>query len=270
MIIQTAPAQSPHWVVPMSDHQCLADQFAAAFGNEAFASLNPEGLMRFLVANHDAGWKEVDARIPMDPNTGLPCNLLQTPMEDLVQTGAPSAALNEAHHPYCGLLISMHVYGLYHGRYGLSDKIVVDLLPEEVRPHFDAMLEAELARQARLKGVLRADPTMQEYVDETMLFHNYKVLQFFDTLSLYFCMDHAGARSESVFLNVPKSVGDDVAVTVTPLDDGTYKVSPFPFKGASLEVELPGHALMPQAPGTDIQAALAATPRGHEKVTLVA
>ena len=270
MIIQTAPEQSAHLVVPMSDHTSLADQFAAAFGNENFAGLNPEGLMRFLVANHDAGWNEVDARMPMDPNTGLPCNLLQTPMDDLVQTGAPSAAFNEEHHPYCGLLISMHVYGLYHGRYGLSDKIVVDLLPKEVRPKFDTMLNAELARQERLKSSLSADPAMVEYVDETMLFHNYKLLQFFDTLSLYFCMEHPDRREQSTFLNVPKSVGNDVSVTVTPLDDGTYQVSPFPFKGASLEVELPGHAMMPQAPGEDIQAVLTATPKTSEKVTLVA
>ena len=47
----------------------------------------------------------------------------------------------------------MHSYGLYHGRCGLApDKGFFDRVPDDFRPRVIAMLEAELARQDRLRA----------------------------------------------------------------------------------------------------------------------
>ena len=187
----------------------------------------------------------------------------------MVRSGPASVEINEAHHPLCGLLISMHVYGLYNGRYGLSDKIVVDALPTAARELVDPMLEAEQQRQVRLREALSKDPQMQDQIAEKTLFHHYKLLQFFDTLALYFCMEDAAGRQVSTFKNVPRAVGDDVSITVTPFVDGSYLVEPFPFPGNAIDLILPGKNLRPQAPGTDIHAVLQATPKSEESIRLV-
>ena len=269
MIVQTTSTETLPKVIPMRDHLDLVGQLGCAFGNDEFASLNPKALMEFAIANHDAGWDSVDAELGIDADTGLPKNLLKTPLEDLVKTGPGSADFNEAHHPFCGLLVSMHAYGLFNGRYGLSDKIVVDILPPHAQPMFGAMLDGESARQERLKAQLAADPRTAVWVAEDALFHNYKVLQFFDTLGLYFCMEDEAARGESVFLNVPRSVGDDVRVTVTPVKAGVYRVSPFPFNEDPFVVTLPGTLVAAGGEHDSAQAALAAGERAVETVTLM-
>ena len=49
-------------------------------------------------------------------------------------TSRLSPDFNERHHPYCGLLSSMHSWGLYNGRYGLSKLVLLDNIPPDDRP----------------------------------------------------------------------------------------------------------------------------------------
>ena len=145
----------------MRDHLDLVGQLGRGFGNSEFDPLTPRDLMEYAVANHDAGWLPIDRELGIDPETDLPPNLLRTPLGELVKTGPGSASFNEAHHPFCGLIVSMHACGLLNGRYGLSDKIVVDVLPEDAQPMFARMLETEGDRQERLKAELAANPITQ-------------------------------------------------------------------------------------------------------------
>jgi hypothetical protein len=293
MIIQTAPPHQPHRVIYQTDHAAMSGQFAAAFGNEQFAGLSPHEPMVYVAAHHDDGWTAVDARAEQDPNTGLPYHLTQTPLPYLIETSAGSPAANEAYHPYSGLLSSMHSYGLFHGRYGLSDKIFIDLVPADHKTAVQAMLDGELARQGRLKALLAnmdggwktedgersvgprssvpgpPSPTAV-LIQEDVLFHNYKLLQFFDTLALYFHMTHAAARSESHFTNVPRAVGDDVGITISPVGDNISRLAPYPFVQNEMEFSYNGRFLSPQPPGTDLAALLAQTPLVVEKITLTA
>jgi hypothetical protein len=187
------------------------------------------------VAHHDEGWKEIDATNTINPQTHLPYHLTQTPILRLIATGNGSPDYNEARAHYSGLLSSMHTYGLYHGRYGLSDKIFIDNFPAEYRPQVDAMLAVELERQERLKIAVRTNPFTAPYGTDEGLFHNYKLLQFFDTMALYFHMTHPSQRGVSQFQHVPRTVGDDVTLTIEPLDDergeNYYRLTPFPFDG---------------------------------------
>ena len=176
-------------VVLQKDHTELALQIARGFGNETFAAPAPREHMEFLALHHDRGWDEIDENIGRNPDTGLPYGLVQTPMDQLLASGPRSAEFNTQFHPYCGVLSSMHIWGLFNGRYGLSDKIVVDLLEGEVRKQADLMLDGELARQEQLKAILEKDPMFSELIQEPKLMQNYKLLQFFDT-----CVVLAGRR----------------------------------------------------------------------------
>lgn len=270
MIVQppaAGAADAPHFVIAMHQHTAFAGSLAANFGNDSFAGLEPAEPMQYIVDHHDAGWADLDAGAPQDPATGLPYNLTATPLAEIVATSAGSPAFNEAHHPFSGIISSMHTYGLYCGRYGLSDKVFLDLIGDDMRPEVDAMLEAEEDRQSRLKQQLAAvDPG---HATDDFLFHAYKQLQFFDTLSLYFHLTPEGERGSSQFHNVPRAVGDDVTVTVVERRGAVYALDPYPFAADRIEVATEGRYLTPHLPGTDLGPVLEATPVDTQTVCLV-
>ena len=265
MIVQQASPGEPHFVIAMQQHTAFAGSLAAHFGNEAFRGLEPAEPMQFIVDHHDEGWAELDAAAPQNPDTGLPYNLTATPLPQIISTSAGSPAFNEAHHPFSGIVSSMHTYGLYNGRYGLTDKLFLDLIPADLRPEVDAMLAAELERQERLRTSID-----DEFASDEFLFHAYKQLQFFDTLSLHLHLQPEGARGDAEFPNVPRGVGDDVTIALTERDEGVYALDPYPFSVERLELYTEGRYLEPQATGTDLGALLDATPVARQHVCLVA
>jgi len=194
MIIQTAPAGTPRLAVMMHEHTALCGQLARAFGNDEFESLAPLELMVYVIGHHDAGWAEFDLDPVTDEKTGLPYNLIETPAQYITVTSRLSPDFNERQHPYCGLISSMHSWGLYNGRYGLSEHVLIRKFPEQERPLAERMLEGELARQKRLKEEIGKDPLLSPGLDEKKLFQSYKQLQFIDTLALYFNRVHPDER----------------------------------------------------------------------------
>ncbi len=240
MIVQTAEDGAPRFAVPMAEHMALATQMARAFGNAEFEPVPDREELRFAIENHDAGWAEVDARFPIDPETGYPFHLGETPFDLLMATSRGSPDFNEAHHPFSGLLSSMHSWGLYNGRYGLSDMVLLDRVAAEHAEAARAMLAHEQERQARLKARLRDDPDLRELVEEPFLTAAYKLLQCFDTFALYFNCVHEGARKAAVFRHVPKSAAEDADVAVAPLGGGRYGVRPYPFSESPLTLDFGG------------------------------
>ena len=268
MIVQTAPDGAPRLVIPMTQHLGLAGQFARAFGNDRFESPSPREEMMFIAEHHDDGWAEIDAAAAIDARTGFPYNLSETRFQVLVRTSVGSPDINSRRHAYCGLLSSMHSWGLFNGRYGLSDMVRLDSLVDDNRDEAEAMLAAELARQERLKAILADDPETRDWIAEDHLFQNYKQLQFFDTLALYFNRIHEGARKVAVFTHVPLSATEDVDVTVTPAGDGVYRAAPWPFAGDGLEATFGGHYMEPLGDAESVD--LAAIPVDEQTVQLVA
>jgi hypothetical protein len=269
MIVQTALPDQPPFVIVQTDHARASAEFARQFGNDQFKAPELSKLMVYVTAHHDDGWAELDARWLQDPATGLPYHLVKTPLAELVRTGTGSPDVNEAYHPFCGIISSMHTYGLYHGRYGLSDKIFISLMPDDLKPFVTQMLADELARQARLKAQLAANPKTADWVDEAYLFHHYKLLQFFDTLALYFQTTHALARGTTTFENVPRAIGDDVTITLTPLGENRYGLSPYPFSAETVTLSTPGRYMTPQPIGSDLSAIASGTQVKLETVYLV-
>ena len=278
MIVQSGPVQDDdgkRFVIKMEEHLDLVDQLARSFGNAQFKSPEPREEFLYVCRTHDVGWRDLDENPPLDPETGLPYNLGQTPMSLMMLSSSNSPEHNEARHPYCGLINSMHIWGLYNGRYGYSDRVLLDLVADEDRPLVDSMLDLEFQRQGRLKASLADDSETAPWVEEQRLFANYKVLQFFDTLALYFNCTHETRRTSSTFENVPRDVGDDVTVGIRPAvgnGDRTYQVTPFPFGESPLEVSFAGRFLAAQdaSAGPDMTAAMRDTPVTRETATLVA
>jgi hypothetical protein len=245
MIIQTAPAGEPRLAIMMHEHTALCGQFARAFGNDRFALVEPNDLMFYVVSHHDQGWAEFDRNPISDEKTGLPYNLIETPAEHITVTSRRSPEFNERQHPYCGLMSSMHSWGLYNGRYGLSNLVLINIIPPSDRALAERMLEGELDRQKRLKAELARDPQAAGWLDEAHLFQNYKQLQFFDTLALYFNRVHPSERREQTFEHVPCNARQDVSITIRPGAANIYELSPYPFTAQSAEFAYAGRRIRP-------------------------
>jgi hypothetical protein len=218
-------------VVLQKDHSDLAAAFAQCFGNGRFSPLEPRELMEYLVRNHDRGWDSVDERIERNKETQLPYHLIETPLDQLLETGPSSVRYNAAVHPYAGLLVAMHAWGLFNGRYGMSDKIAVNMFTGEDQKRASQMLDSLLKDQRELKIQCEKDEYLTPFLTEDRLMQNYKLLQFFDTLSLYF-NQAAGIQGEKAsFLNVPLDASQDVSISLTPLGQKHYRLDPYPFEG---------------------------------------
>jgi hypothetical protein len=272
MIIQTAPAGGPHLAIMMYEHTALSHQFARAFGNAEFQAADPNDVMFHVTLHHDAGWAEFDRDPATDPSTDLPYNLVDTPVRYITVTSRGSPDYNQRHHPYSGLMSSMHSWGLYNGRYGLSNMVLVNRFPPDDRPIVQAMLDGELERQARLKAELARDPGTSAWLDERHLFQNYKQLQFFDLLALYFNRIHPSERGEVTFEHVPLNAERDTSVTIRPREQGVYALAPYPFGARSAEFAFAGRLITPGQQTRDggWSRVLAAAPTSWERFRLVA
>jgi Protein of unknown function (DUF3891) len=270
MIIQTAPAGEPRLAIMMHEHTALAGQFARAFGNDRFAPAEPHELMFYVASHHDEGWAEFDRDPVTDQSTGLPYNLIETPAEYITVTSKRSPDFNERRHPYCGLMSSMHSWGLYNGRYGLSNLVLIDIIPAPDRALAARMLDGEIERQKRLKAELAKDPQTAKWLDEAHLFQNYKQLQFFDTLALYFNRIHPSERAEERFEHVPLDGERDVSVTIRPRAAGRYELTPYPFAANASEFAFAGRPISPRQQGDGSWTALLReTPTQWENFRLV-
>jgi len=275
VIIQSAPIERDgdrRLVIKLDEHLQLAAQLSVNFGNQEFASPEPRKEFLYTCRWHDRGWQDLDENPPLDPRTGLPYNLGETPISIVMLTSATSPHHNEAVHPYCGLLDSMHVYGLYNGRFGMSDWVGIDAVGADDKPMVETMLRLEFGRQQRLRAKLEANPATAEWVEEDRLFANYKLLQFFDSFALYFQMTDASRRRQATFPSVPRGVGDDADIEVRPEGTATYSLAPYPFGPDPLQVWYDGRLLSPWRDGEepDMAAVMRDTPTERESVTLVA
>ena len=107
------------------------------------------------------------------------------------------------------------------------------------------------------------------WADDSALFNCYQQLEFFDTLSLYFCLGDPAAPRQAIFHRVPLAVGADVTITIRPLRPGFYGLAPYPFAEDFLEVSVTGRYTLPVPPPADLTHALAGIPEDVQKFTLV-
>jgi hypothetical protein len=102
------------------DHADLAAQFAAHWGNERFAKLEPYESMVFAGIYHDSDHRETEADIPIDSEKGLPHGHRTVPFSPKkIVALSKNIDWVSARDPYAGLIVSMHHTGLAQSRYNL-------------------------------------------------------------------------------------------------------------------------------------------------------
>jgi hypothetical protein len=119
------------------------------------------------------------------------------------------------------MLISMHGAGIYTGRYGTQPSLGLSG-QERHKEAVDAFV-AEQEQGYRDLGERLG-------VSEDERWRNYRLLQIYDRLSLYFCLREVEHGEADEIEPVPtREGGDDVALRIEPAGPWHVRLDPFPF-----------------------------------------
>ncbi|MGH7826637.1 MAG: DUF3891 family protein [Candidatus Binatia bacterium] len=249
MIVADGPKE--YRLITQNDHGDLAGQFAAHWGNEKFARLNPYQSMVLAAEAHDNGWWNWDVNPSVDEN-GVPLTFSRTPREirsDFYGKGIDNVVDKDL---YAGLMVSMHGVGLPQQRYETMvsmtkrvDEYSLKFIEEREPTH--KVMMVQVARMEQYAGV-----NTQEWI-----WFNYRMMQVFDRLSLFFCANfdvvsvpETGAHSAGkgyygpIIDPTPMRFGvEDGVVRLRAVDKTTVVADPYPFDQSPLRVGVRGRLI---------------------------
>ncbi|HMJ02895.1 MAG TPA: DUF3891 family protein, partial [Conexibacter sp.] len=142
-------------IVLQTDHADLSGQLAAAWGGPGFARPEPYDSVVRAAARHDDGWAVWERR-PRLTADGAPQSFFTVPAAVHLAFYRAGVEVVQEEDPYAGLLVSMHMSGLYRERYGVMPTPPREL-DDETRALVDAFVEQEEGRQAALRRMLDCD-----------------------------------------------------------------------------------------------------------------
>lgn len=260
------------WLIEQPDHARVSGFLAAHWGgvNGFTRPVEEAWGEEFIlaVAQHDNGWWEWEACPQVDAEDGWPLGLADIgthrPDEGLQRwrLGIPRFA---EEHPLAALLVSLHAYHLYayafeslaheaddalrHPLFGASES-AMRMVPD--RPRTRQFLEEQRAVQAGFLKRVAGDPNLAEAASPENRHRLLKLLQVFDALSLLLAFhEMAPLRLD----HVPRAGWDDrVTIDVDPVEQGAYRIEPYPFDTDPLEVRMPARVVRRE--GADEQGVL--------------
>ncbi len=226
------------YVSTQEDHAELAAQLAAHWGNDRFSKLRPYETMIFATTFHDSGYREFEGNPPINAAKGRPyAHREEVPSIEAVELAAYAKNVDwvRSHDPYAGLLVSMHRTGLWQNRY---DVFAAPSMRARERSAAVQAAKKELeSKQEQFKKELAAQ--IQGFTNE--LEHNYRALQIFDLLSLYFCCD--GYATEDEFkeykiapVRISYDSDETVELRVFPGGANSVRFDPYPFDISPLKL----------------------------------
>lgn len=220
MIVRTQP-DGQLLLIAQTDHSKLAGQFAAHWGNERFAALRPYDSVVRAATFHDYGYLRYETAPAFDERSGETPSFRDIPAnEQRLEEYQWCFDWLLAGDPYAAYLVSMHRTGLWRGRYDAIRHPGHMIRP--LRPEVEAFIARNEARRAE---TLRASSWD---ADEIRI--NYRLLQTWDLLSLYFGCDEP---YEEYIEPVPTSYrdrdGEGVRMTLAPRSRTRVGIDPFPF-----------------------------------------
>jgi hypothetical protein len=229
VIVREAPDGST-LLIGQTDHSRLVGQFGAHWGNAQFARPEPYESVARAAAFHDFGWLRYETAPAYTEASGDTPGFRNIPTDE--------SKLEEYQwcidwflqkDPYAGHIVGMHRTGLWRGRY----KAMVHP-PHAVRQQ-PAAVDAFIAtHEAR-----REHELIDNKWDAQQMRINYRLLQVWDLLGLYFACDEPYAEYfEPVPVDYGSAEGEGVRMTLTPLGPRTIKFDPFPFNTPACHVQL--------------------------------
>ncbi len=204
-------------IVLQTEHGELAGQFARAWSPrpEPFASLE------LVTRRHDDGWFVWERGPGLDPD-GRPANYLDVPVGLHLDFYRAAITAITDEDPYAGLIVSMHGAGIYKYRYGFQSDLRMRFVDEYADAAERFVADQEGSYAARLA---------QLGIGEDEAWRGYKLLQVWDRLSLYACLQDLDAAAPQSIEPVPYD-GAETALELTPRAAARVAVAPHVFGDA--------------------------------------
>jgi hypothetical protein len=234
MIVQ--PRDGQLLLIRQTDHAALAGTFAEHWGNAAFAVPSPRDPLITAAVHHDDGWLLWEAQPRIDPATRRPYQFTAMPITEHLRFYRAGIDHVLARAAYAGLLTVMHLAGLYQMRFGTEQPIKTRMLSADEERVQRQMLAELQNQQEELCRDLPRQGVPADWLQERRLWCNYKLLQVFDRLSLYFCM--APPRPASLAPVPVDYEGGETQLTLRPTGEHTVALAPYPFDRSPLPLSV--------------------------------
>jgi hypothetical protein len=215
-------------LIGQTDHSRLVGQFGAQWGNAQFATPRPYESVARAAAFHDFGWLRYETAPLWSEASGETPGFREIPATTAQLEGyAWCGDWLLAADPYAGLLVNMHRTGLWRNRYETITH------PSMSIRSLGAPIEAFAAKAEAQQANAR------EAWDAQELWTNYRLLQVWDLLGLYFaCQAPYDDHIEPVPVTYDDGKRDGVRMTLTPAGAGKVQFDPFPFAARPCAVQL--------------------------------
>jgi hypothetical protein len=229
-------------LIRQTDHAALSGVLAEHWGAGDFAWPEPRASVLLAAARHDDGWREWEEAPKVNPATRRPYNFTEMPVGEhfpFYLRGIDGVVRDDR---YAGLLVCLHLSGLYRKRYGLDHGPGLERFPPDVRPLVEDYLRQLDDRQRQLWEQLRRDSTVPaEAVEDVAVWTDYRLLQVYDLFSLYFC---TAPLREYTLRHVPVNASrPDTEIKLRPLGGDALTVDPYPLDIAPLRVTVPARVV---------------------------
>jgi hypothetical protein len=234
MIVQ--PHDGQLLLIRQTDHAALAGLFAEHWGNADFARPSPRDSVIAAAFHHDDGWLLWEAAPRIDPATRRPYQFTAMPIAEHVGFYRAGIERVLAFAPYAGLLTVMHLAGLYQMRFGSDRSMQPKSLSREEEQVQRQFLDELRQQQESLRQELPQHGVPSSWLEERRLWANYKLLQVYDRLSLYFCT--APPHPATLEPAPVDYEGGETQLTLTPLTERTVAIMPYPFDRSPLPFTL--------------------------------
>lgn len=211
--------------IAQPDHARLAGDVATAWGNEAAARPEPWHAVELAARHHDDGWAAWE-EMPGLRADGEPLDFLATPVAERVEVYRRCVALAERFDRDTAMLVSMHVTGLFLGRYEPGARRVLDSLEGSERELVERFLDEQERWRELERGPIDLSP-------------GYHMLQLFDRLSLELCMQPV----EEVGARLGAGVIAGAELYMRGGGEGSVVLDPYPLAAPVLELSLPARRL---------------------------
>jgi hypothetical protein len=230
-----------YWLVTHPDHAHLAGAIAAHWGNDLFTSPEPRPNVLLGINSHDDGWALRDAT-PSITKAGKPSAFSvelvgkysafeEIDLQDYLNVRERAVAEVATKDAYAALLVSKHTYNLLTAR---ADRSTI--APEQL-PLLDAFLDRQRTLQSGLNTTIRADSSFtSEHACDATIEDHFRLLQACDNMSLLTCVDFA---APATLLHPLPTIDGHQEITVTPLGNRTFRLTPYPLDQQKITIEFP-------------------------------
>lgn len=234
MFLYREDAVTGAWAIPQASHSWLAWQLASHWGNRRFARPVPRAEVIAAVLLHDCGWTEYDAAPGIDPE-GRPVTFDRMDVGEHLNIWRTCVTRTAIHSRYAAFLVAAHFADMA-GRkaselLGLGDNggaRSTQAFRAEMERLQDGWVE-ELGADSRYEKALGGQGRRV----------NAGVLAACDLVSVMLC----ASMPFQYPVRAISSGGQVEELTITPVSDRLFKMSPWPFEGTRLKVHCEGRHL---------------------------